>query len=89
MSVVGCHAHALSLPVDMQGFDKGTQSKGQAKIRFRKAPKTENVYIKLLVKVSLEGPSHLHKVTKLSSITVVSGRGSRELRRSESDSGVL
>ena len=51
-SVVGCHAHALSLPVDMQGFDKGTQSKGQAKTRFRKAPKTENVYIKLLVKVS-------------------------------------
>lgn len=36
----------------MQGFDKGTQSKGQAKTRFRKAPKTENVYIKLLVKVS-------------------------------------
>ena len=52
VSVVGCHAHALSLPVDMQGFDKGTQSKGQAKTRFRKAPKTENVYIKLLVKVS-------------------------------------
>jgi len=33
------------------GFDKGNQSAGQAKVRFRKAPKSENVYIKLLVKL--------------------------------------
>jgi hypothetical protein len=36
----------------VQGFDKGIQSKGAAKTRFRKAPKSDNVYIKLLVKVS-------------------------------------
>ena len=34
-----------------QGFDKGNQSVGKAKVRFRKAPKSENVYIKLLVKL--------------------------------------
>lgn len=36
----------------VQGFDKGIQSQGKTKTRFRKAPKSENVYIKLLVKVS-------------------------------------
>ena len=35
----------------LQGFDKGNQSVGKAKVRFRKAPKSENVYIKLLVKL--------------------------------------
>merc|ERR1719261_371365 len=33
------------------GFDKGIQSAGKSKTRFRKAPKTENVYVKLLVKL--------------------------------------
>ena len=37
----------------VQGFDKGVQSVGKAKTRFRKAPKSENVYIKLLVKVCI------------------------------------
>ncbi|KAJ1476439.1 60S ribosomal protein L18-2-like protein [Baffinella frigidus] len=33
------------------GFDKGNRSVGKTKTRFRKAPKTDNVYIKLLVKL--------------------------------------
>ena len=37
----------------VQGFDKGTQSVGKTKVKFRKAPKSDNVYIKLLVKVLL------------------------------------
>ena len=35
----------------MQGLDKGNRSVGKSKVRFRKAPKSDNVYIKLLVKV--------------------------------------
>ena len=34
-----------------QGYDKGITSAGKSKVKFRKAPKTENVYVKLLVKV--------------------------------------
>jgi hypothetical protein len=34
-----------------QGLDKGNRSVGKSKVRFRKAPKSDNVYIKLLVKV--------------------------------------
>ena len=45
----------------MQGFDKGNRSVGKTKTRFRKAPKTDNVYIKLLVKVlPSSGPSRMH-----------------------------
>ena len=40
-----------------QGFDKGTTSVGAAKTVFRKAPKSDNVYLKLLVKVRLFFPS--------------------------------
>ena len=43
-----------------QGFDKGVQSVGKSKTRFRKAPKSENVYIKLLVKVS-HTTIHVHE----------------------------
>jgi hypothetical protein len=39
----------MALP---QGLDKGTRSVGKAKTRFRKAPKSDNVYVKLLVKVT-------------------------------------
>lgn len=35
----------------VQGLDKGNRSVGKTKVRFRKAPKSDNVYIKLLVKV--------------------------------------
>lgn len=57
--------HHVSMVTDVlfprlcsQGFDKGIQSVGKTKTRFRKAPKTENVYVKLLVKVSLQ--THFH-----------------------------
>merc|ERR1711998_77848 len=33
------------------GFDKGTQSVGKTKVKFRKAPKSDNLYLKLLVKL--------------------------------------
>jgi large subunit ribosomal protein L18e len=35
----------------VQGLDKGNRSVGKSKVRFRKAPKSDNVYIKLLVKL--------------------------------------
>jgi hypothetical protein len=42
----------------VQGLDKGNRSVGKSKVRFRKAPKSDNVYIKLLVKVPFYIFSH-------------------------------
>lgn len=36
-----------------QGFDKGTTSAGKSKTVFRKEAKSDNVYLKLLVKVTM------------------------------------
>jgi hypothetical protein len=47
-----------------QGFDKGTTSAGKSKTVFRKEAKSDNVYLKLLVKVTMPTSLSLSCVSK-------------------------